>query len=335
MICFYHRSSSLGALDMCEMKYFFVYVLGMKDKPNKKAMLGTIFHRVMQVLADKRLAELNGKEMLENDDIGNLTFDECDDIQLITTRCFNYYSVTEPELSFEKSDLNTCIAWVHKALAYKRGELDPRKQNVFATEKFFDIEIPHEWARYDYKIDGKVYTGQLSIKGTVDLILKEGEGYFQILDYKTGKRLNWATEKEKTHADLQKDPQLLLYYYALRNLYPDWSFYVSIYYVNDGGVFDVVFDDHDYEKAENMLRQKFQYIKEIEVPSRISSDQQNWKCQKLCRFSEYDLESGKTICSTYHNAIKKKGIDFVTSQYGNIKKALAYQDGGGRIAKND
>jgi ATP-dependent helicase/DNAse subunit B len=54
MIISYLRSSSLGTLEMCEMKYFFQYVLGMKDKTNKKAVLGTIVHRTMQVLADKK-----------------------------------------------------------------------------------------------------------------------------------------------------------------------------------------------------------------------------------------------------------------------------------------
>ena len=62
MIICYHRSSSLGTFDMCEMKYFFQYVLGMKDKTNKKAVLGTVFHRVMQVLADKKIAQLNKKK---------------------------------------------------------------------------------------------------------------------------------------------------------------------------------------------------------------------------------------------------------------------------------
>ena len=64
MIICYHRSSSLGTFEMCEMKYFFQYVLGMKDKTNKKAVLGTVFHRVMQVLADKKIAQLNKKKKL-------------------------------------------------------------------------------------------------------------------------------------------------------------------------------------------------------------------------------------------------------------------------------
>ena len=93
-------------------------------------------------------------------------------------------------------------------------------------------------------------------------MIQEDEKYFQVLDYKTGRRLNWATGEEKTYEDLAKDKQLLLYYYALKNLYPDYSFYVSIYYINDGGIFDLVFDEQDYLKAEEILKQKFEEIRD-------------------------------------------------------------------------
>ena len=81
------------------------------------------------------------------------------------------------------------------------------------------------------------------------MIVKEDDSYYQVLDYKSGKRLNWATGREKTYEDLCSDKQLLLYFYALKNMYPNHDFYTSIYYVNDGGIFDIVFSDEDYEKA--------------------------------------------------------------------------------------
>ena len=106
---------------------------------------------------------------------------------------------------------------------------DPRNQNIFSTEQFFDIEIKKPWAKYDYKIGTKRIQGYLAIKGTVDVIIKHDENYYEILDYKTGKRINWATGQEKTPEALQKDTQLLLYYYALKNMYPDAEFSVSIF----------------------------------------------------------------------------------------------------------
>lgn len=332
MIVMYHRSSSLGTLEMCEMKYFFQYVLGMKDKTNKKAVLGTIFHRSMQVLADKKLAQTNGKEIVENDDIRNLTFDECDDIESITRLCFDYYKKHEEDVGLSNADLKTCIGWMHKALAYNNGIMDPRRQNIYATEKFFDIEIKHRWASYDYKVGDNYISGNLAIRGTIDLIIKEDEDYFQVLDYKTGQRLNWATGEQKSYDDLKNDKQLLLYYYALKNLYPDKNFYISIYYVNDGGVFDLVFTNQDYEKAENMLRKKFEHIKSVKVPLQLSNDQQNWKCTRLCRFSEVDPSYfGKTTCQMFHDMIRKEGMDYVVSKFADLKKLGKYGSGGGRI----
>ena len=128
--------------------------------------------------------------------------------------------------------------------------------------------------------------------------------FFRVLDYKTGKRLNWATGKEKTYNCLMKDTQLLLYYYALKNLYPDKSFYISIYYINDGGVFDMVFDEKDYIKAENILRQKFEYIRSVQLPQQLSSEQAHWKCQRLCEFSKIDEETEKSVCNKFHDMIK-------------------------------
>lgn len=332
MIVMYLRSSAIGTHEMCQMKYFFQYVLGMKDKTNKKAVMGTIFHRAMQALADKRLAQKSNKRKVKNDDIRDLTFSECDDIPLLTELCFNYYAEHE-DVTLTKADLRTCTKWVQAALEYNNGMMDPRNQDIFATEQFFDIEIPHEWAKYEYMVGEKKFSGQLSIKGTVDLIIRESDVHFQILDYKTGKRLNWATGKEKTLEDLYSDKQLLLYYYAMKNLFPDKSFYISIYYLNDGGLFDIVFADPEetYQKAEKMLRKKFEEIRSSSIPKQSSPDQSDWKCTRLCQFSDRDPETGLTVCQNFHNMIRKKGMDYVVSNYANVNKLGKYGSGGGRI----
>jgi len=331
MIICYHRSSSLGTLEMCEMKYFFQYVLGMKDKTNKKAVLGTIFHRTMQVLADKKKAQANKQKLLKNDDICNLTFAQCDDIEYITRLCFEYYKKHEEDVGLTNTDYKTCLGWVNKALAYNNGSLDPRNQDIYATELFFDIEIKKPWAKYSYDINGKNFTGYLAIKGTIDLIVKEDSAYYQVLDYKSGKRLNWATGKEKTYEDLCSDKQLLLYFYALKNMYPKYDFYTSIFYINDGGVFDIVFSEDDYDKAEKMLKEKFDQIRSIELPRQLSSDQSHWKCTKLCKFAEQFPGSKKTTCQHFHDMIKSDGMGMVVNKYADLNKFGQYGAGGGKL----
>jgi hypothetical protein len=351
LIC-YIRSSSINTFAMCEMKYFMSYVLGWRDKQNKKATMGTVVHKCLETLANIKLAKEQNKRKIK-DEVFNHSIKELEDLELICRKSFDYYNDNTDEIEMDDSDYRQCWRWFNKALEYQDGVMDPRNQNISAAEEFFDIEIPHDWAKYEYEINGEKIQGQLSIKGTIDVIIDEGSGLYRILDYKTGRRMNWVTGKVKSYECFQKDTQLLLYYYAMKNKYPDREFYVSIYYINhyiddnkvrhDGGVFDIAFDENDYKKAENMLRQKFEYIRSVELPQQLYSDQARaaapkwgsdaFKCIYLCKFSQEWEKSGKSVCQHVHDMVKLKGIDAVTAEYADVKKFEKYGDGGGRLDK--
>ena len=51
MIVTYIRSSSYNNYDYCQMQYFITYVLGHRSISGKKAQLGTMVHKVMEILA--------------------------------------------------------------------------------------------------------------------------------------------------------------------------------------------------------------------------------------------------------------------------------------------
>ena len=51
MLVTYIRSSSYNNYAYCEMQYFMTYVLGYQSKSGKKADMGTMVHKVMEVLA--------------------------------------------------------------------------------------------------------------------------------------------------------------------------------------------------------------------------------------------------------------------------------------------
>jgi len=335
MIVCYHRSSSLGTLEFCEQKYFLQYNLDYKDKTNKKALMGTIAHKVMQVLGDKSLAVSRGEDKVVDDDLGTFTLEQCDDLSYVNDLAFDYYNNHFPEVNLAEADKKTCLKSADKAVTYRDGMFDPRNQKVFATELFFDIEIQENWAKYNYKVGKETIKGNLAIKGTVDLIIEQGENYYEILDYKTGKRINWATGEEKTLEKLQKDTQLLLYYYALKNMYPDAEFSVSIFYINDGGVFSMAFDETDYAKAEDILKKKFEQIKRNSNPRLLSNENSHWKCRKLCKFSEpYKEGAKKSVCQHIRDEVRKKGIPKVIQEYGDVSKLSAYGDGGGRLSED-
>jgi intein/homing endonuclease len=157
----------------------------MKDKQNLKATMGTVVHKCMETLGNVLIAKREGKRKVK-DEIFNHTFKQLEDLELISKMCYDYYSKHVPELSakFTPKVYKQCHDWFLKALAYRDGEMDPRNQDIFAVEQFFDIEIKKPWAKYRYDVDGEVIEGNLSIKGTVDVIVQHDEKYFQILDYK-------------------------------------------------------------------------------------------------------------------------------------------------------
>lgn len=336
----YFRSSSMGTWDFCQQKYMLTYTLGMKDKSNLKAVLGSVCHAVLEALGNTKLAKKNKKRKIK-DDLFDNKLSDFEDLEWLTRTCFDYYTGHEPTLTFEEKDYKTCLKWVKKALAFQDGAMDPRKQNIHATETFFDITIPHEWASYEYELNGEEISGQLKLRGTIDVVISEGDTYFQVLDYKTGQRLNWATGEMKEAKDFQKDPQLLLYYYALKTMYPENDYYMSIYYINhggpkhpdEGGIFSVVFDDNDFAVAEQMIKDKFETIRNTEVPELLSQNNSHWKCKYLCAYSAPSTEDPTmTTCQFMQKQIKENGGIKTMEKFGDVHKLTTYLDGGGVVA---
>jgi hypothetical protein len=108
--------------------------------------------------------------------------------------------------------------------------------------------------------------------------------------HNTGRRLDWATGKEKTQEKLESDPQLRIYHYAISHLYPHIDHIIfSIYFINDGGPFSVCFDKSDLSKTEDMLRQKFKIVKNSRKPQLNKS----WMCSKLCHFGKTTFDNTK------------------------------------------
>lgn len=331
MIITYLRSSSYGTHSMCPMQYFFEYVLGIKSKSNKKADKGTICHKVFEILAYIKLCQQN-KDVSYNDTeiVGHIDVNNYD-INTIIEKVYVYYSDKFKHHEWSTSDYTECKKWIFKALNYSDGLFDPRNKNIVQPEQHFDIEIKKDWAKYKYTTKNGPIEGYLAIKGTMDLIAQINDETLEIIDYKTGKRLDWATGQEKTLEKLHEDPQLMLYYYAVHKLYPNIKYViVSIYFINDGGMFSVCFDKSHLFKIEMMLKKKFETIKNTTNPQLNKS----WKCTKLCHFGKNNFENTTnlplieyregqitpigqtmTMCEQVHHDINIKGLDVVVDEY--------------------
>jgi hypothetical protein len=301
------------------MQYFITYVLGHQPDSGKKAELGTIVHKVMETLAKlKKYQQDNPKKtklIITDEAVGEINIkkadlftDDC--VKDIIQKSFNFYT-SDSKHNFTKGDNESCADLVWNTLSYNDGQFDPRYRNIVAAEPHFDIPIDEDWAHFDYKVGDKTIKGQLAIKGTIDLVTESSEGIIEVIDWKTGRRLDWATGEEKTYEKLCSDPQLLLYNYAISKLFPEYKQSImSIFFIKDGGPFSMCFDRDDEKRFLNMLKNKFEDIKKNNTPQPISQNRDNWKCTKLCHYCKNNWPGTDTnMCIYIENSLKSKGMD--------------------------
>jgi hypothetical protein len=315
---------------MCEQQYFFEYVLGYRGPSNQKADKGTIVHKVLEILAIIKQSQQNNVTTFEDDIVGMVNV-EAYNIDTLTEQVYQYYSSRFSHHKWSIKDFTDCRLWVEKAITYNNGMFDPRNRNILCPEQHFDIVIEKDWSKYKYKLAEGTLEGNLAIKGTIDLITQVGDNTIEIIDWKTGRRLNWATGQEKTQEKLEEDPQLRIYHYAIQKLYPHIDhIMVTIFFINDGGAFSVIFDKSDMPKTESMLRDKFEIIKKTQKPRLHKS----WMCSKLCHFGKSTFENSSVLpileyrdnqlcqknthmtkCEQIKHDIELKGINNVVDEY--------------------
>jgi hypothetical protein len=324
------------------MQYFLTYNLGWQAPANKKANLGTITHKTLEVLANfKLLTQNNPKQtsyLYSDKEIGNFKFNKKtlfskDLVEEILDRSYKYYTVNTPDIHYIPSDLVFCKKMVDACLDHNDGQFDPRNQHIVAPEKSFDLEISEPWARISYNNEVR----QLRIKGTMDLIISPDPGVLEYVDYKTGQRKNWATDEEKTYAKLHDDIQLLLYYYAIRKLYPEYKHIImSIFYLRDGGPFSLCFDDPDETKFLKKLEEKFVEIKNCSNPKPINKWRSGFKCEKLCHYYKTNWPgTDKTMCHHAEDTIKTYGIDNAIKKLSKPGFTIDFYSAPGAINKEE
>lgn len=320
MIVTYLRSSSYNTDEWCTQKYFLRYVMGMEEPSNQKADKGTIVHKAMECLAHKKLAEQEDRLAFVDDCLGELGIGDCDPEHL-TEMAYNYYTKRAKHHLWTEGDLKDCHRWVKKALTYNNGLFDPRKRHIIAPEQMFDFTIEKAWAHYDFVTPyGEKLSGQLAIRGTIDLVtLEDHMNLLEMVDWKTGRRLNWATGKVKDFEALRKDPQLRIYHYAMSKIYPEMDeFLITIFFINDGGAFTIPFYRSDLATTEIMIKKKFDKLCSVKRPRQNIT----WKCEKICHFGKTKFKlpdgtnSGLTICEYMKQKVDKEGIDQVMREHG-------------------
>ena len=345
MIITYFRSSSYNTHSMCEQQYFGEYVLGWRGPSGQKADKGTIVHKVLEILAVIQKAKQDNKTTVVDDIVGDILIDQYN-LDVLIDKVYAHYSSVADHHKWSAKDLKDCREWVNKAISFNKGMFDPRNRFILCPEQHFDFEITKPWSKYSYKTADGTISGNLALKGTIDLITCVNDKTIEIIDWKTGKRLDWATGQEKTQEKLEKDPQLRIYHYAISKLYPDIDHIIfSIYFINDGGPFSICFDKSDLIETEDMLRKKVEHIKKNTKPKLNKS----WMCNKLCYFGkttfentsvlpilEYRdgqiVEKGKfmTKCEQIRHDLELDGMDQVVKTYKHPNHSFGYYEAPGK-----
>jgi hypothetical protein len=333
------------------------YTLGHRGPSNKKADLGTIAHKVLEICGACKKSVQENKDFVDDDLIGKIETNNPDEAYIndITQKVYDYYTTRIKHHEWEKRDFKFVSDSVWKALKYNQGIFDPRNLDIIDVEPHFDFEIKHDWAKFDYPQYN--LKGNLSLKGTIDLITKINDDVYEVTDYKTGRRLDWATGEVKTQASLFHDPQLRIYHYAVKQMYPHvHTFIITIFFINDGGAFTLHFTDDDIPETERMIREKFEKIRDTEDPKIIRQidPKQGWKCKKLCNagMNSFDEKttgikpvsenrSGQymkygstlTMCEQVRYAIKVKGIDWVIENYTHPDHTHGFYQIPGEVGK--
>ena len=349
MIATFFRSSSFNCHEMCPMQYFIEYNLGWRMPANIKADMGTIVHKVLEILAIYKKSQQDGLDYFEDVEIyGNRKpKNNKIDVDKLISKVYIYYTKKLNHHVWTEEHFDTIKSWVWKALTFNNGMFDPRKLLIKHPEMEFNFDINEPWAKYSYSHQGSIIEGNLALKGTIDLIVEHAPGYYEIIDWKTGKRYDWAKDEEKSHEKLNKDPQLMLYHYAACKILPDvQQVMVTINFINDGGPFTVSFDNETIIKTEKMLRDKFEKIKQTQIPQLNRS----WKCTKLCAAGKNTFEGtsikpivegrvGKTTsqysimsrCEQTLYQIEKRGIDWVQENMMEPNHQIGYYKSPGSV----
>ncbi len=292
--------------------------------------MGTILHKVMESLANYKLRVQSGESSFSDDVVGTVSVEEkrLFDESLVYdffVSSYNYY--TDPKNSvhtYTNKDRDTIWTWCLNALAYNGGMFDPRRRTIVAAEPHFDIPIEEGWARYNY---GDGLEGYLRIKGTIDLVTDVAPNQYEVVDYKSGECKDWGTGKEKDYVNFCVDPQLHLYYYALRTLYPDVrDIAMTMYYTRTAGPFTVAYSDENLRITLTMLRHRFGQIKNCVRPKLKSPTGAHWFCKRVCHYGKTDHPDrpGCTICQYVAEKTRRYGINTVIHEDTHEGHSLDY-----------
>jgi len=269
--------SGLDSFSICPAKYKFQYIDRIKTPKIKEAVFGTLIHECLKVFHEPSLPlPLSEDELLK-------------------------YFTEKWNADIYKDKQEESFAFYQGVDILKKYYLQNQNQkfNIINLEASFQIPIS----------DNKEFH---QITGRIDRIDRLDDGTFEVIDYKT-------TKKMPAQSDVDNNLQLLIYYLGIVNRWPslekeDRPVKLSLYYLRHGEKLSVI-------RKKEVIKETQQKI--LDLINQINKSKFEPRVNPLCDWCQYQqycpLYKHKFI-SEESPALDDKEIKEVIKEYFTIKE---------------
>lgn len=296
-------ASAISSYRFCIFQYYLNQVLGLKTISGKAALQGTIIHNVFETMAK---INLHDKNLIDPFDILEKKWDK--------------HVKLNPHIEIRKITTRGISADFKKCQRAIEIITNDNIYNPYKIDKIIGIE---NWFAFEHK--GKQWTthdgSQFRSRGFIDLVHEIDDDTIEIVDFKSGKRQEFGTFKEKDFWALLEDIQPRLYHLAALQLWPEYdNIIVTFYYILDGGPISFCFSEIDTFITIGRIQKFFKTVKNNELITRNRC----WKCN-LCSFNKGGF------CDKIWSDFKIFGQDYIEQHY----KELTFREQQDMIKKGE
>lgn len=303
MRCKSLSSSKIKTYSMCEYKYCIEYHLGLSTGKSFAAEQGSLIHYILEKFAlairdgkdneGKTLTWLkkNWKTLLFDgyiDRFGNkndgyhgdnpiwgLSKNSVDREKQCKTCPFSVKNNcrianknTEEFEGCPRDEYEDAI-WLIEKVINDKSPNNPLNKKIIDVENKFALIIK----------DGE---NKIQTNGIIDIVTEIDDDTIEICDYKTGKYI-------QSYKDCEKDPQLLIYHLAAKELYDKYKHvFVTVYYIRrKSGPTTLAFEKEDDNNTKNIIKYYWNQIKSNKNPKRRCDKpdgtiRPDYVCKKMC-----------------------------------------------------